>query len=440
MVPSSRVPKQRAEYKAYPDETREKRPFKFGDPLEYRVLRLYVHMGFFARRGRELYTVGRLDTATDLDVLAIRYSEPLSREVRIAECKTAGGEGPLDRIFWLSGVKKYVEADFATLIRPATKWNIKNFATEVGVELFDLPHVDELERSLGIDPSLWLGSSDLSYFIAQSDEWNRALLRDANLKEIFQTLSGEVRFHDPFGGISFLLHHLRALSRELRERRFTSESLTKFLISESVAQLSMFLMRVSELTLGLSVTDRAAFIVKGMTYGHMDKPLVDRLFRNAQRITTELIKHHTGREILVDDSLFRMPQPPYVKEVQSLVESLVARPPIATSFGPITDLLVFERFVRQREGIDWLPKIFPYTNLRERVALVQDYLKVLQAIEAIPEGVFGNRKDSPHQTPARAETPKTANAAEEKRDGDSADKNTQAPGKTVDAPLFDKPQ
>jgi len=56
---------------------------------------------------------------------------------------------------------------------------------------------------LGIDPSLWLGSSDLSYFIAQSDEWNRALLRDANLKEIFQTLSGEVRFHDPFGGISF---------------------------------------------------------------------------------------------------------------------------------------------------------------------------------------------------------------------------------------------
>ena len=102
-------------------------------------------MGFFARRGRELYTVGRLDTATDLDVLAIRYSEPLSREVCIAECKTAGGEGPLDRIFWLSGVKKYVDADFATLIRPATKWNIKDFATEVGVELFDLPHVDEPE-------------------------------------------------------------------------------------------------------------------------------------------------------------------------------------------------------------------------------------------------------------------------------------------------------
>jgi len=86
------------------------------------------------------------------------------------------------------------------------------------------------------------------------------------------------------------------------------------------------------------------------------------------------------------------------------------------------------------------PKDFPLYNLRERVALVQDYLKVLQAIEAIPEGVFGNRKDSPHQTPARAETPKTANAAEEKRDGDSADKNTQAPEKQLMHPFFDKPQ
>ena len=124
-----------------------------------------------------------------------------------------------------------------------------------------------------------------------------------------------------------------------------------------------------------------------------------------------------------------------------MVEALVARPPIATSFGPITDLLVFERFVRQREGIDWLPKIFPYTNLRERVALVQDYLKVLQAIEAIPESLFGNRKDSPHQTSAGTETAKTANAAEEKRDGDSADKSIQAPRKTVEnLALFDKPQ
>src|SRR5215469_4393503 len=376
MVPTSRVPK-RAEYKSNSQAPREKRPFKLGDPLEYRILRLYLHMGFFSRRGRELYTVGRLDTATDLDVLGIRYTVPFSREVRIAECKTAGGEGPLDRIFWLSGVKKYIDADYATLIRPATKWNIKDFGTEVGVEVFDLPHVDELEHNLGIGPSSWLGGSDHAFFMANSDEWNRELVRDSNLKELFQTLSGEVRFHEPYGGINFLLHHLRALTRDLKEHRFASESLTKFLLSECVAQLSMFLMKVAGLTFGLSAPDRAAFIEKGMTYGHMDKPLIDRLFRNTKRITSELIKHHTGRDVLVDDSLFRMPEPPNVNQVQALVEALVLRPSAATSFGPITDLLVFERFVRQREGIDWLARIFPYVNLRERVSLVQDYLKRL---------------------------------------------------------------
>ena len=440
MVPSSRVPR-RAEFKAGSAEAKEKRPFKFGDPLEYRVLRLYLHMGFFTRRGRELYTVGRLDTATDLDVLAIRYSEPFSREVRIAECKSGGGEGPLDRIFWLSGVKGYVAADCATLIRPATKWNIKDFAAEVGVELFDLPHVDELERSLGIDLSLWLGNSDRAFFLSHADEWNGALLRDANLKEIFQTLSGEVRFHEPFGGINFLLHQLRALTRELKERRFTSESLTKFLLSECVAQLSMFLMKVAESTFGLSPGDRAAFIEKGMTYGHLDKNLIDRLFRNTKRITTELIKHHTGRDVMVDDSLFRMPEPPNVTEVQSSVEGLVSRPTIATSFGPITDLLVFEKFVRQREGVDWLSKIFPYTNLRERVLLVQDFLKTLRAIDAVPDGLLGTRKDS------TAEVPGTATTEAKKAEPPETETSVIAPQGTirtgpnsVTAPLFGAPK
>jgi len=79
-------------------EPRAKRPFKVGDPLEYRVCRLFIHLGYFVRRGREIYTVGRLDTATDLDVLAVRYGSPLRREVQIAECKS-GSNSPLDRVF-----------------------------------------------------------------------------------------------------------------------------------------------------------------------------------------------------------------------------------------------------------------------------------------------------------------------------------------------------
>ena len=94
-----------------------------GDELEYRIARLQIFMGYFVRRGCPIYTIASLDRATDLDVLAVRYVEPFRRESMVTECKSGrGGEaGPLDRIFWLSGVKAYVGAQQALLVRKSTK-------------------------------------------------------------------------------------------------------------------------------------------------------------------------------------------------------------------------------------------------------------------------------------------------------------------------------
>lgn len=379
---------QRRPHFAFRRSTRSKRPFKVGDPLEYRVSRLFVHLGYFVRRARQLYTIGNLDTATDLDVLAIRYADPFRREVQIAECKQ-GGAGPLDRIFWLSGVKQYVAATRATLVRPATKWNVTNFASEAGLEILDIPHLESLESLWIPNPNLWLAASDREFFLTREDEWNRAAGEDTSTYELCQTLASEVRYHDPFGGINFLIHHLRALTRGLQERRFSSESLIKFLIAESVAQLSMFIMRITETSMVLSQADREGLIRKGMTYGHMDNNLIDRIFRNAKRITHETVKHYTGQDPQLDESFFRMPPSPHTETVQEIVGMLVARPNAATTLAPMSDLLLSERFVKQRESTEWLARVFPMTNLRERLTLVQDYLKALGKIGAVPEGLFG---------------------------------------------------
>jgi hypothetical protein len=117
---------------------------KSGDDLEYRVARLLVYEGFAVRRGREIYTISRLDQATDLDVLAFRWNASLQRETLICECKS-GGEGPLDRVFWLAGVKSYTQASHALLVRKETKWNIKDFAKEAGVEILGLESLKERE-------------------------------------------------------------------------------------------------------------------------------------------------------------------------------------------------------------------------------------------------------------------------------------------------------
>src|ERR1039458_2871505 len=161
-----------------------------GDELEYRIARLHIFSGFFVRRGCPIYTIAALDRATDLDVLAFRYSEPFRREMIITECKSgntapldratdldvlafrysepfrremiiteckSGNTAPLDRIFWLTGVRDYMQATQAFLIRKGTKWNIKDFAKECGVQVLDLARVTEIEATLKIGEDEWPG-------------------------------------------------------------------------------------------------------------------------------------------------------------------------------------------------------------------------------------------------------------------------------------------
>lgn len=358
--------------------------FNVGDPLEYRVARLLIHLGFFVRRGREIYTIGGLDQATDLDVFAVRYADMFRREVQICECKS-GKEGPLDRVFWIVGVKDYVGAARATIVRKSTKWNIKDFASQAGVEIIDLPRLEALERTIGIELSYWPSISNRSFFQQYQQEWNRYLATDPVLRELYYTLAGEVRFHEPLSAISFLLHHARALTRDLEESRRAPELLLKFLLSDVIAHLAMFCMRVAEFTFNLSEADRNGYIKKGLTYGGLDANLTQRIFRNAERIAAESVKYYTGQEVRLDPSLFQMPEPPNVKEVQELVALLVEEPLRSSTFGAMADLVLSESYFKHGKGSAIMGKIFPYTDLRERLALVYTYLAILRRIGAIPD-------------------------------------------------------
>lgn len=371
--------------KAAPQQTRRSATLRVGDPLEYRIARLFIWADYFVRRGREIYTVAALDRATDLDVLAIRYSQPFRRDVQIAECKS-DGDRPLDRIFWLSGVQQFVAAERATLIRRSTKWNIKDFAKVAGVEVIDLPRLEELEKETGVDTSFWPGISDREFFLKSEEEWNKALHRDEGLTELYLTLASEVRYQEPFGGMNYLLHQARALTRSLREKRLPSESLGKFLLCDSISHLAMFFMRIVESSFALSAPDRQGLTRKGLTYGHMDPKLTDRIFRNAYRIATETLKHYGKSDVKLDESFFKMPTPPNVSEIQEIIELLVRQPRASTSFVPLTDLLLCEIYLKGRSP-DWLGRTHPYSDIAERLRLVQNFIQILTRMGASPDNL-----------------------------------------------------
>jgi hypothetical protein len=367
------------------DERQPKAPsMVVGEGLEYRMARLFQFMGFYVRRGCPIYTVGVLDRATDLDVLAIKYTEPFSRELIIAECKS-GDVGPLDRIFWLSGVRHFSRANRAMLVRKGTKWNIKDFAKECGVEVLDLHRVTELEANFKISDSEWPGQSDRAFFESSVPDWNASLKRHPELWELQLTLSSEVRYDDPFPSINFLLYQLRLLTRSWKTK--SASGLHRYLLSEAISQLSLFLMRLAEKTFDLSEGDRTGYIEKGLKYGNVDPKFAERMMNSAFNLTRQAVLHYTKQVQDIDRKLFEVPLPPGTKEVLSIMDLILRSYPRSLTLSQICDLLLFEVFVKENRNKGWLKRIYFQHDLGPRVEVVRDYLGLLAQSGACPPEV-----------------------------------------------------
>ncbi len=368
------------------DERNPKAPsMVVGEDLEYRIARLLQFMGFFVRRGCPIYTVGVLDRATDLDVFAIKYIEPFSRELIIAECKS-GDIGPLDRIFWLSGVRHFSKANRAMLVRKGTKWNIKDFAKECGVEILDLHRVTELEATFRISGSEWPAQSDRGFFESSVPGWNDSLKRHPELWELQITLSSEIRYDDPFPSINFLLYQLRLLTRSWKTN--SASSLHRYLLSEAISQLSLFFMRLAEKTFDLSEDDRTGYIEKGLKYGNVDPKFAERMMNSAFNLTRQAILHYTKQVQDIDRKVFEVPLPPGTKEVLSIIELILHGYPRSLTLSQICDLLLFEVFVKENRNKGWLKRIYPQHDLGARVDVVRDYLGLLAQSGACPPEII----------------------------------------------------
>ena len=381
MTPS----KQTKQSKTQPTKT-GKGIHKLGEKTEYRIARLFIWMGYFVRRGREIYTTGYLDQATDLDVLATRYRTLFSRETITIESKT-GREGPLDRIFWLSGVRQYVRADRALLYRPPTKWNIRDFAKAVGVEIFDPHRLSELESRYVGEPDRWLGLCDWDFLSARVKSWNKILAANSKYRELYQTLVTEVRYEEPFALIAFWIHHLRGLTRDCARESKPVQELVRFLITDAVGQLALSFLRVAQLTSDLAETDRKGMVTKKLVYGEQEEQLVERIFQSSYQIAKAAIRDKLGTDVEIDRALFTAPTPDYVEEVVDLIEELVRDSEQSADLPQIVDLIMSECFLKGNKERRVVKRIFPGEGLAQRVAAAQKFLGRLLKLKAVPPAV-----------------------------------------------------
>ncbi|PZT54154.1 hypothetical protein DN757_19175 [Paenibacillus silvae] len=354
-----------------------------GDPLEYRVARMFMMQGYFVRRGINIYTTGYIDTATDVDVLAIKYADSFGRIMVISECKS-GESKPLDRIFWLSGLKNYLNANRALLVRKPTRWNIKDFAKETGVEVIDNDYIDKLEDILEIDKNEWLGYTDREFFVQKKKAWNEILRKDPLLSELFHTLSGEARFNEPFGAINYYIHHMGSLTKLYNRTGYgDKKTLIKFLLADASSQLIVFFMEICKLTFDLTSNDRKGFVIKKLTHGEMDPALTQRIFDHAYYLSKQAASYYSGEPVEMDRSMFSMPEPDYSDDLIAFIEYLISRMSFVSQLPYSCDLLLAETFVKDNYQFKLKDNIDSTLLVRTLQGLDQ-YIKMLVKLECLP--------------------------------------------------------
>ena len=103
------------------------------------LVRLRVPVRVNAEAGR--------DVLTDVDVLAIDCDLRLRVGHAILECKSGQSGAETDRLFWLSGLRHYVDADRAVLVRQTILSRGRGIAEKLDLNVLDMAKLEARETA-----------------------------------------------------------------------------------------------------------------------------------------------------------------------------------------------------------------------------------------------------------------------------------------------------
>ncbi len=121
---------------------------KKGDSLELRAASYYEAQGYLVRRGVMLSVSSQTADATDIDLLALRFSVPLNEERLIADCKDRKRPKPFERILWTRGLASFSNATQAIVVLPKAMWQVREFASEGKIQVLESYEVDRYLKTV----------------------------------------------------------------------------------------------------------------------------------------------------------------------------------------------------------------------------------------------------------------------------------------------------
>lgn len=380
-----------------------------GDQYELRLARLLFFEGAFVKRAIDLnMSFGEGLTVTDLDILAITFSEDFRVFEAIGESKTAQGrKGPklVDRLLWLVGLRDLVAADaaFVATAKSASD-RVRGLARRLGVEVFDEEDVSNRENIVGIDEQSPWGPFDPVLLEQQRDVYD-AVKGDADLKRIYWFVRSEFWLLDAASGIKRAFGALRLLDRAWKSRPDEMRARALGWLARQVEiNLTVGLVRLAGQTYREAPARSSQQLLRDLAAGpDISFEALTRISGQVDRFVTSLLhelKAEPGQHANALGAFHPTP-PKYAESLIEVVERLAAEPKASTHLPRYVDWKGAEADLGARLGV--LPGVTESLEedcgrlLRLIRAFVFGQLKIDADLLAAPEALSDTSNHTPDE-------------------------------------------
>lgn len=321
-----------------------------GDTQELRMARLLFAEGSFVRRAIDLnMRFGEDLTVTDLDILALRFSEDLRVSLIIGESKTAQGKrGPklADRLLWLSGLRDLVDADFAFVAtaKPASD-RVRGLAEHLGIHVIDERDLFHREKINGLDDQGSWGPYDPSLLSRQREIYDK-IKKNQDLKRVYWFIRSEFWLLDTATGVKRAFGAMRILAKFWGSRPNDEEQESlRWLARQLQVNVVVGLVQMAARSYRQHPEKAIDRLLRDLASGpDLDYETLTRVSRDVDRYVTTLL-----RDLKADPGQHASalgafsPRPPaYFEPLVEVLERIAAAPEAARELPRFADLRLAE--------------------------------------------------------------------------------------------------
>ena len=342
--------------------------------LKLRMMRYLWYNGYFTRKDVNLlrYSFGKKTDQqyTDIDVLGLRIDRHFMQRLIICDCKSGARAKTAERIFWLSGVMKYLNADQGFFLRTkVTESRYLDLAERLEIVPLSTNQLLKLEKTYNIESKPYVASFNED--IIGKDE------------VIFNKIKDEGRLIYDYIAFRYWIDPIQQRITSLVQSEYKIDKLSTvndkektFLQLYVLSLFSISVLKFSESVLIVSNNEKEDFMKENLLGGRMESTERKKLFRAFYDFMKNEIKERYNKRYPIPRIDFMSHfYPKYLKYLLDLIERICLKPTAAIQVPRLLDILAYE-IVLNEKGENIISQVFSHDNnfnLIETSKLTRDF-------------------------------------------------------------------